>query len=96
VSGDDSGVVLLWRIDAEGNALQTGRLTAVGAPAVSSVDIGRDGHTVVATYTNGSVLMWNTDPEAAVKAICASVASPVQATDWRQMAPGIPDPRPCG
>ncbi|MFI0350917.1 trypsin-like peptidase domain-containing protein [Actinomadura sp. 9N407] len=96
VSGDNSGVVLLWQIDAKGEATQIGRLTAAGAPEISSVDIGRDGHTVVATYTNGSVLMWNTDPEAAVKAICASVASPVKATDWRQVAPGISDPRPCG
>ncbi|WP_141578798.1 trypsin-like peptidase domain-containing protein [Actinomadura sp. WMMA1423] len=96
VSGDDGGVVLLWQIDANGKASQIGRLTAAGAPSVSSVAASRDGHAVVATYTNGSVLIWNTDPDAAVRTICASVASPTKTADWHLLAPTVSHPRPCG
>ncbi|MFI9559080.1 nSTAND1 domain-containing NTPase [Nonomuraea endophytica] len=95
-SGDDNGVVRIWRMTDDGDVMTVGVLRAQGGASIASVDLSRAGQRVVASNTGRQVLVWNIEPKAMVQTICATVAMTISRADWRARAEGLTYKPPCG
>ncbi|WP_416211125.1 WD40 repeat domain-containing protein, partial [Frankia sp. Cr2] len=54
-----------------------------------------DGHTLVSASDDGTVRLWETDPQRVVKRFCADPNLRITPEEWKRYIPKIPYPNPC-
>jgi WD40 repeat protein len=84
------GSIWLWDLTDPGHPRNTGTLTANGGHGLLTVFHSHSGQVLAAAGRDNILRFWLTDPDRAVRAICATAGYPITAEEWTQFIPEIP------
>lgn len=84
------GSIWLWDLNNPRQPKNTGTLTANGSHGLLTVFYSHSGQLLAAAGRDNILRFWLTDPDNAVRAICATAGYPITAEEWTQFIPEIP------
>jgi WD40 repeat protein len=91
----DDGTLRLWDItDPTHPAALTDPIT-VSATDVPTIAFSPDGHTLVTISDDSNLQLWETDPDQAIRRICAATGHTLTAQRWRQYVGALRYQPPC-
>jgi WD40 repeat protein len=62
---------------------------------IESVAFGPNGHTLASGGSEGTIRLWDTNPDQTAKDICALSVTPLTRAQWQQYIPGQSFNPPC-
>ncbi|UJW29865.1 hypothetical protein L3Q67_32215 [Saccharothrix sp. AJ9571] len=88
------GTIWLWDLSDSGEPEHDATVTA-SDDAAMSLAYSHDGALLAGGNRDGTVRLWPTDPETALRRLCATTGAGITAEEWNQFIPDAPHTPPC-